>query len=117
MGVGYKLVNVTKKEIVRFFNLPVEKRGEICLHHVASKIVTMYMIDNMGNEISFVPDQYYEEDWPLRVGMDEVKGYREVTEELLQKAEKEGFIKGRKKVFVFEDDPNMFYWEFDPSEY
>ena len=118
MGVGYRLVNTTKKEIIKYLNLPVEKKGEICSSHVASKITTLYLLENMGDNISFVPDQYNEKDWPLsETKSSDLDDYLEVTEVWLTKAESGGYISGRTKEIIDEDEPELFVWRFSPSEY
>ena len=113
MSVGYQLVNITKHELISFRHLPVEKKSEICSNNTASKLVTLYLIENIGDEISFFPDQFKSEEWNLRVSISEIMSYKDVTSSYIDKAEHEGFLSNREKVVIDEDDPELFYWRFD----
>lgn len=82
MGVGYRLVNQTKREQVLFSHLPVEKKREICGHGVSAAMVSWYLLSNQGDEIQFVSDTY--DDWPFASGTeDESLDYPDRTEALV----------------------------------
>lgn len=75
------------------------------------------MLENLGDEVTFFPDQYYEKDWNLCISFDEVKNFDDVTEEYINKAEKLAYIKGRIKDILDEDEPEIFLWRFDSSDF
>lgn len=79
MGVGYELINVTKKERISFSHLPVSSMKEISGNPVSSAITTWYLIKNSGDKIGVVPDQYYEEDWPFKdISWKEIYNYKDL---------------------------------------
>lgn len=113
MSVSYRLVNFSKEQIISFAHLPVSTKNEICGHFVSAKIVSLYMLDNIGDEISFVSDQCDEINWKLSVPTASVNSYQDVTEVYLCKAESIGIIKGRRKDILDNDEPHVFLWRFD----
>ena len=56
MGVGYELVNLTKRERVMFAHLPVNTAKEICGNPVSAALVSWYLLCNGGDAIRFVDD-------------------------------------------------------------
>ena len=62
MGVGYCLINKTKKERITYLHLPASKAREITGNSVTSAITTWYLLNNSGDEIGFITDQYDERD-------------------------------------------------------
>ena len=100
------LVNRTKKEYISFYGLPASKGNEINKCHVCCAIITKYMLENMGNEISLINSGWGE--WPFPNGnIEELKAFTEVTEtyiSLLQKAEILTFIKS-------EDEEGLLIYE------
>ena len=115
MSVGLILVNITKKEKLCFAHLPFSTRGEILGNPIGTQIISLYLIENMGDHISFVLDQYNDDEWSLEVSDDMVfsNAYKDVTEELLDLAEKEKIIPKRRKEIFDKNDPDVLIWEFD----
>lgn len=57
MGVQYQLVNLDKKESISFLNIDTgTKRRELAGTIVSSNIITWYMLQNIGDKISFIND-------------------------------------------------------------
>ena len=80
MSVSYYLINKTKKEQITFSHLPANTAKELTGNPITSSITTWYMIKNLGDEISFVPDQYYENEWPIKgVTLDDISNYNDIT--------------------------------------
>ena len=76
------LVNRTAKEYIAFYGLPASKGNEVIKNRACSSIVTKYLLENMGNEISFINSGWGE--WPFEKGaLSDLKGYSEVTEKYL----------------------------------
>lgn len=83
MGVGYFLVNTTKRERLLFAHIAVNTRWEIAGDPVASSMVAWYMLHNLGDVISFVPDD--RSFWPFSsLTPEDLSSFREVTDEVLQ---------------------------------
>ena len=57
MGVGYRLVNIDKKQQVGFYNVDTgTKLRELSGTVIASTIVTYYLLTNTGDRIGFIND-------------------------------------------------------------
>lgn len=109
MGVGHCLINNTKKEKISFFHLPAETASEITGNPVTSAITTWYLIKNSGDEIGFVPDQYYDEDWPYKgISWTEINDYKDVTDDIISELLNINVLKDIGVEFYDEDDPNVF---------
>ena len=63
MSVGYLLVNATKRETINFSHLPVNTLSEIYSNPVTAIVVSWYMANNHGDEISFISDT--DGEWPF----------------------------------------------------
>ena len=60
MGVGYKLVNIDKKQQIGFYNVDTgTKLSELTRNVIASTIVTYYLLTNTGDKIGFINDTEY----------------------------------------------------------
>ena len=112
MSVGYILANLTKNQIVSFEHLPVSTKDEICGSPVAAKIVSLFLIENAGDEISFAPDQAAAGNWPLRVPETDLRSYEDVTAKYIDRAEELGYISGRSKDVFDSSEPEIFVWNF-----
>ena len=113
MSVGLILINTTKKQKLTFKNLPVSTAYEICSNHVSAKLVTKYLIENMGDSIRFIPDQPDDHRWPSFIIYSEIAKYTEVTEHILSILENDQCLTGRKKNYPIENDLETFYWQFE----
>ncbi|MBG8551932.1 hypothetical protein [Hymenobacter guriensis] len=57
MGVQYELVNIDKKEVISFSGVDTgTKLRELAGTIVASNIITWYLLQNIGDRISFIDD-------------------------------------------------------------
>ena len=82
MGVGYTLVNQTKKERVSFIHIPASKARELAGNPVSAAITTWYMLENPGDNIAFVSDTY--DDWPFPTEMvGNLSDYTDVTDDVV----------------------------------
>lgn len=82
MGVGYILVNHTKKEQVLFAHIPASKKRELAGCPISATITTWYLLEHPGDSIAFVSDTYGE--WPFKSGSHkDLSGYREVTDSVV----------------------------------
>ena len=84
MSIGYCLINKTKKEKITYFHLTADTAKELTGNPVTSAITSWYLIKNSGDEIGFVPDQYYEEHWPYKdVSWEDIIYYRDLTDDII----------------------------------
>ncbi len=74
MGVGYELINKSKKEVITFSHLPASKERELAGNPVTAAITTWYLLKNLGDMIQFIPDQSDEEY--------EYKDFKDVTNQV-----------------------------------
>jgi len=108
MGVGYTLVNYTKKEMVMFLHIPAEKARELAGSPISATMTTWYLLQNLGDDISFVSDTY--DDWPFPNGSKEdMDHYKEVTEQLVDSLIKVGILKDEGIIRADEDEPELIY--------
>ena len=113
MSVGILIMNCSKKEYVIFNHLPFSTRGEILSSFVATKIITYYFLENMGDDIYLIDDHLDEETWPLKTPYKETFNYEEVTQRVIDAAEANGVLTNRKKFILDEDDKSLFFSDFD----
>ncbi len=107
MGVSYSLVNYTKKEYIVFDKVAASKAREIAGNPASSSISTWYLLKNIGDHISFVPDLSNE--WPFPEGShDSLLNFKEVTDEIVSSLILEGVIVDEGKEFPFEDDQEIY---------
>lgn len=109
MGVGYCLVNKTKKEMITYVHLPANTANEITGNPVTSAITTWYLIRNSGDEIGFVPDQYYEENCTYNdISLIEIKDYKDMTDETITQLINNNILKDIGVEYFDEDDLNVY---------
>lgn len=75
MSATTHLVNIDKKEIVYFMNLPVSTIGEIMINPITNAMVVWYLSKNKGDNIYFVND--YDDDLLL------YNDFTEMTHEII----------------------------------
>ncbi|MEP2446811.1 MAG: hypothetical protein ABJI69_06250 [Balneola sp.] len=108
MGVSYILVNYTKKEYVIFDKVPASKARELAGNPASAAISTWYMLNNIGDDISFISDTHNE--WPFPEGSrDDLVNYKEVTNEIVSSLISEDILIDEGKEFPFEDDHNVYF--------
>jgi hypothetical protein len=107
VGVGYWLVNFTKKEQLLYAHIPASKARELAGNPVAAAITTWYLLQNPGDAISFVSDTY--DDWPFPEGnkyhMDD---YKEVTDEVVNQLIEQGILVYEGREVFREDEPEIY---------
>lgn len=109
MSVGYYLINKTKKEQITFSHLPAETAKELTGNPVTSAITTWYMLKNLGDDISFIPDQCYENEYPQEgASLKEISNYEDVTNLLIEDLIRLGILKDNGIEHFFEDEPEVY---------
>jgi hypothetical protein len=114
MGVTYNLINVDKREVITFKNMNTgTKEKEITGTIIASAIVSFYMIKNIGDRISVVPDGVQE---IILFGKTylgkEISLFREVTEEVVTELISNEIFINKGKIWIDQDE-NLFYWDLN----
>lgn len=108
MGIGYNLVNETKKEFISFCYLDGSKMRELAGSPAQSAIVTWYMLQNIGDNIQFVSDT--NNDWPFSTGSkDKLGSYIDKTEVVLNDLIENDILEDFGKSYVDEEDPDNVY--------
>ncbi|GGI12889.1 hypothetical protein [Gottfriedia solisilvae] len=98
MGQEFKLINKSKKEQIIYAHLPASKARELTGNPVTSAITTWYLLQNIGDEISFATWEdasLYEE-------------YTEVTDKVVTDLIKNGIIEDNGIEIFDEDDPEVY---------
>lgn len=109
MGVGYCLINNTKKEKITYLHLPATTARELTGNSVTSAVTTWYLLKNTGDEIGFVPDQYYEKDWPFReISWEDINIYNDVTDRIISELIDNEILKDKGIQVFDEDEPEVF---------
>jgi len=106
MGVGYILINSTKKEAINFYHLPASKMKELAGNNVTSAIVTWYMLNNRGDNIRFIPDSFIDENFDIT---DNIDNYLDVTSTVIKELINEKIIRDDGFEFIDEDEPQNIY--------
>jgi hypothetical protein len=108
MGVTYQLVNRTQRECISFLHVPAAvKARELAGNPVSAAITTWYLLQNIGDEISFMSDT--DGIWPFAQGQpDELADYRDVTNEVIQQLIEAGILRDEGVVQYFDDEPEIY---------
>jgi len=107
MGIGYELVNYTKRECVMFMHIGANTAWELAIHPVTAAITTFYLLANLGDRIAFVSDSY--DDWPFPGGSkDDLEHYREMTDELVAQMIAADIIVDEGRQVFNEDEPEIY---------
>jgi len=107
MGVGYTLVNHTKKELIGFGHIPAKKARELAGNSVSAAIVTWYMLENLGDNIAFVSDTY--DDWPFPGERNELSMYDDVTDLVVTSLVNAEILVDERIAWADEDEPDVIY--------
>ena len=119
MGVTYILVNQTKRETVAYDHVRASKKRELAGNGAASAITTWYLLENLGDRISFVSDE--DRGWPFPAGSRaELASYVDVTQRIVEDLLRNQILEDRGYAFVDPDEPGTVYerdlrniWERD----
>jgi hypothetical protein len=107
MGVGYDLVNQTKRERITFTRLGANTALELTIHAATAGIVTWYMLHNLGDHISFVSDS--NDEWPFPEGSrDDMYTYPDMTEIIVDRLVQEKILIDDGKEIFFDDEPDIY---------
>ena len=107
MGVYYYLVNQSKKEIISFHHISAWKKRELAGNPISSAIVTWYMLEHIGDNISFVGDSDFQ--WPFKNGsVSDLKEYTEVTDKTIEGLIKANILKDEGRILIDEEDPDIY---------
>ena len=88
MGIWYKLVNFTKRERVSLAGVSGMKASEIVWNPEGGTLAAFYMLKNIGDDISFVPD-----DAPFRGALEvDLSGFNDVAEKYIDELVTDGVL-------------------------
>lgn len=108
MGIGYNLVNHSKREQISFIHLPVNSARELAGNPVSAAISTWYMLKNLGDDIAFVSDTY--NDWPFPTGTrEELSTYVDVTNSVVKSLIDAGILADEGIAWDDEAEPERIY--------
>ena len=108
MGVGYTLVNQTKKERITFIHIPASKARELAGNPISAAITTWYMLENPGDDIAFVSDTYG--DWPFSTEIiGKLSDYKDVTEDVVKSLIEAEILIDEGVAWADEDEPDRIY--------
>lgn len=109
MGVGYILVNQTRREVIGFDRLPVSKARELAGNPVSAAITTWYLLQHRGEQIAFVSDT--EDDWPFPTGSAvDFSGYNDVTDEVVRQLIEASILRDDGIAWVDQTEPESIYY-------
>ncbi len=108
MGIGFILVNQSKKETITFIHLPVNTKKEIAGNPVSAAIVSWYLFKNQGDQIQFVSDS--NNDWPFKTGNKEhLSDYEDKTDSIISELIESGILIDNGISWSDEDEPSTVY--------
>ncbi len=108
MGVCYRLVNVTKREVIHFMHVGAGKAREIAGNPAAAAITSWYMLQNRGDNIAFVPDTG--EEWPFKGNLEsEEQDFEEVTDRVVAELIEAGILEDHGRTYEDADEPETLY--------
>ncbi|ULO08526.1 hypothetical protein H1230_06885 [Paenibacillus sp. 19GGS1-52] len=100
MGATYQLMNLSKKEVINYSHLPASKLTEIVGNPVASAITTWYLINNIGDTITFLSE--------LDESPQDIEHYKEVTDRIINDLIQNQILKDEGLMYVDEDDSSIY---------
>ena len=107
MSACYFLLNQTKKEIISFLHIPAWKKRELAGNSISAAIVTWYLLENMGDSISFINDE--SDKWPFKYGIFfDLRDYKEVTDQVVDALIKAEILKDEGREFYYDDEPDAY---------
>jgi len=108
MGVGYGLVNQTRREFVMYRHLGASKAAEIAGNPGAAAVTAWYMLQCRGDRIAFVSDTYGE--WPFPSGrLEDLEGYEEVTDRIVSELIAAGILRDDGIAWADPEEPKTIY--------
>lgn len=122
MGVGYILVNRTRREQIAFLHIAATTAREIAGNPAAAAITAWYLLQHPGDEIAFVTDSHGE--WPFPGGSRrDLDSYSDVTDRVVEQLIEaeiladhgKGFVDPNEPDTVYERDLRNVWWPTSPS--
>ena len=101
MSVGYILANRSKKEVIRFLNLPVNTAREIAGNPISASIVTWYLLKNSGDQIAFIDDS--------SGALGDIDSFEDVTEAVVEELVARGVLEDRGIEWRDDDEPDTVF--------
>lgn len=108
MGVGYMLVNHTRREVLKFAHLPASKAPELAGNPVTAAITTWYLLHHTEDRVAFVSDTYGE--WPFSSGSHaDLAEYTEVTDQTIGQLVEAAILRDDGIAWADEAEPHAVY--------
>lgn len=108
MGVGYILVNHTRREKIMFLHVAASTACEIAGNPAAAAITAWYLLQHPGDDIAFVTDTHG--DWPFRSGrVSDLESYAEVTDRVVEQLIEAEVLADCGKSFIDPVKPDTVY--------
>ncbi len=105
MGVEYRIVNKTKKEVVSFFRIPASKARELTGNPIAAAITTWYFIENRNDVIRFCSDEEF-----YRISNDlSFSDFVDVTDKIIDDLIKNEILEDKGISILDEEEPELYY--------
>ncbi len=110
MGIGYELINYSRKERLSFSHLPGGTMCELAGNPVLSAMIAWYMLRHNGDRIGFSQDTYPEmEAWPFKeYPFENTADYRDVTDATVNELIDAKILKDNGKDVFFADEPEVY---------
>jgi len=108
MGVGYFLVNYSKKEVISFSHIGASTARELAGNPVSAAMTTWYMLHHAGDTVAFLSDTY--DEWCFPEGTrDEVSNYRDVTDDVVKSLIDAEILVDLGVAWADDDEPDKIY--------
>lgn len=108
MGVGFVLVNHTRREVITFAHLPASKALELAGNPVTAAVTTWYLLEHRTDHVAFVSDTC--DDWPFSAGCRaELAEFTDVTDAVVQQLFEAGILRDNGIAWSDEDEPEAVY--------
>lgn len=105
MGLGYRLVNATKRQMI-FAHIPAQTMNEIAANPASAAMVSWYLLRNPGDQISFVPDTGEIRD--AAFSLEAIAGYEEVTDDVVAELIEAGILVDHGRRVFWPDEPETY---------
>ena len=107
MGTTYQLVNLTRGELIGFSHIPTAKALELAGNPVSASMVTWYLLNHLGDQITFV--SIADGIWPLSSGsIEDIAGFPDKTEKIVEDLIGKGILIDEGRDYYFEDEPEIY---------
>lgn len=108
MGVGFILVNHSRREAITFAHLPASQMRELAGNPVTAAATTWYLLRHREDRVAFVSDTH--DEWPFPAGSRaDLQDFTDITDQVVEQLIEAGILRDNGIAWADEDEPDTVY--------